>query len=114
MVLKIFEISMSGEIKGTLTAEQVVRAAVQGRFILIFEEKECSFVMRPELKIFSSKGPEFCTLRNMIKGVVGEIFHAHLAPRKKTESTGITPGILVGKENCSRYPGWDFFELVAV
>ena len=82
VVFKIFEISMPGEVKGTLTAEEVKRSAVQSTLILIFEEKECSFVVRPEFKVFSSKGTQIFTLTNVIKGVLCVIFHANLAPRK--------------------------------
>ena len=47
MVLKRFEISVSGDIKSTLTAEDVIRSAVQSFNILIFEEEERGFVVRP-------------------------------------------------------------------
>ena len=114
MVLKIFEISVSGDIKGTLTTEYVVRSAVQSFFILIFEEKERSFVVRPELKVFSSKGAQISTLTNVIKGVLCEILHANLALTKKTKPAGVTPSVLVTKENRSSDPRRDLFEQGAV
>ena len=114
VVLKIFEASMPGDIKGTLTAEEVKRSAVQSTLILIFEEKECSFIVRPEFKVFSSKGAQKSTLTNVIKGVLCEILHANLALTEKTKPAGVTPSVLVAEENRSSDPRRDFLEQGAV
>ena len=95
MVLKIFEVPMSGDTKGALTSEEVVGSTVQSFFVLTFEEEECGFVVRPELKVFPSRSTYITTLTNMVEGVLGEISHANLAPRKKSKSAGITPCVLV-------------------
>ena len=114
MVLKKFEIPVSGDIKGTLTTESVVRSAVQSFFVLIFEEKERGFVVRPELKVFSSKSAQKSTLTNVIKGILCETLHAYLTLTKKPKPAGVTPSVLVTEENRSSDPRRDFFEQGAV
>jgi len=114
MVLKRFEISVSGDIKSTLTAEDVVRSAVQSFNILIFEEEERGFVVRPELKVFSSKSAQKTTLTNVIKGVLSEILHAYFTLTKKPKPAGVTPSVLVREENRSSDPRRDFFKQGAV
>ena len=114
MMLNIFEVPMPGDIKGALTTEEVVGSTVQSFFVLFFEVRECGFVVRPELKVFSSKSTQTTRLTNVVEGVLSEIEHANFTSRKHPKSTGITPSILVAKENCGSDPGRDFIKQGAV